>query len=598
MEESVRSLAETGVLIGDKGSYTLAQKIENIRMPSKVQTVLADRIDRLPLEQKHLLQTAAVIGVKVPLRVLSAVAELPDSELHQHLASLQSAEFLYESNLFPEQEYTFKHALTNEVVYSALLRERKTSLHARIVTALEAMAGDNLHDYIETLAHHAQRGEVWDKAAGYLREAGAKAVSCSGFSNAANYFEQALAALGHLPSSREKLEQAIDVHLDSRNALFLSGDLPRVAQHLHEAEALAEGLGDEYRLARVLNFLNSYYGLAGDPERAIQIGRKTLSLRTTGADRALGAVAHYYLGAAYNKTGQYSEAIEVLKRGMQTVDGALRHERFGTTVVLSVICRSHLVQCLAATGQFTEGIGRGEEGVRIAEEVNHPASLIHMICSLGVLFLSKGDLDKAIPVLERAFAICGSANIPVYVPYAASRLGAAYAHAGRISEALGYLEEGVKNASAAGRVAFLSLSTAWLSQGYLLAGRLQQAATLAERALDLSRKHMERGHEAWVLKLLGDIAASDEPLQADQAESYYRRAIDIGHGLGMRPLRAHCHFGLSKVHSGRGAIEQARSELSTAIDLYGLMEMSFWLHRAEAAVHSLEVRQADEKSGT
>ena len=201
------------------------------------------------------------------------------------------------------------------------------------------------------------------------------------------------------------------------------GDLAGVAEHLHAAESLAETLGERRRWVRTLNFLNSYYGIAGDPERAVQYGERALALIGADDEPSLSAVAHYYLGAAYNKMGHYSQAIDVLKRGMQTVEGPRRHERYGTTVVLSVICRSHLMQCLAAVGSFTEGVPHGEEGIKIAEELDHPVSLIYVNCSLGVLFLMQGETDKAIPLLERALRICQSADIPVYVPFVASRLG-------------------------------------------------------------------------------------------------------------------------------------------------------------------------------
>ena len=141
-EESVRSLVETGFLVGEKGAYRPGLKIDEIRIPNTVQNVLADRIDRLPLEEKRLLQTAAVIGVIVPLRLLRAVAELPEDDLSRYVSHLQTAEFIYETNLFPEVEYSFKHALTTEVAYGALLHERRTVLHAHIVKALEGMGGE------------------------------------------------------------------------------------------------------------------------------------------------------------------------------------------------------------------------------------------------------------------------------------------------------------------------------------------------------------------------------------------------------------------------------------------------------------------------
>src|SRR5262249_25299565 len=145
-EESVRSLVETGVLLGAKGAYRPGLKIDSIQIPSTVQNLLADRIDRLSKAQKQILQTAAVIGEVVPFRLLRSVAELPEDELYEYLAKLQSAEFIYETSLFPDVEYSFKHALTTEVAYGALLHERRTFLHARIVKALEEITENIPHD--------------------------------------------------------------------------------------------------------------------------------------------------------------------------------------------------------------------------------------------------------------------------------------------------------------------------------------------------------------------------------------------------------------------------------------------------------------------
>jgi predicted ATPase/class 3 adenylate cyclase len=587
VEEIVRSLAETGVLIGTRGAYRAGATVESIRIPSTVRTVLADRVDRLPSVEKQLLQTAAVIGVIVPFNLLRTVTGLPETQLSEYIADLQASEFLYESNLFPELEYTFKHALTNEVVYNALLHERRTALHANIVDALEEMARDNPAEHYEALAHHAFQSELWEKAVRYLQRAGAKAMSRSAFLEAAADCERALAALTHLPESQERLVQQIDLHLEARNVLFLLGDSARVSEHLHSAETLVQTLGDEQRTARVLNFLNGYYGLAGDPERAIEIGRRTLALTATGNDPALGAVAQYYTGVAYKQMGQYGPAIEILRRGIRSVDGDLRHERFGTAAVLSVTCRSHLVQCLAAIGQFSEGVCHAEEGIRIAEEANHAVGLIHILCSLGVLHLTKGDLDRAISTLERGLDICRSANIPVYVPLVSSRLGLAYANSGRISEAIPYLERGVEDFASAGRVAFLSLSIIWLSEGYLLSGRVEEAHAQAQRALDLSRKHREQGHAAWGLKLLGDIALRHDPLEAAEAETCYRQALAVSEELGVRPLQAHCYFGLGHVHAALGSLDQARRELSAAVDLYRSMDMTNWMPRVESALRNL-----------
>ena len=202
LEESVRTLVETKVLAGERGNYHLEKKVESAQVPVTVQAVLAARIDRLPPQEKQLLQSAAVIGKDVPFSLLQSITELSDEELRRDLTHLQAAEFLYETSLFPDLEYTFKHALTHEVAYGSLLHERQRALHARIVEAIEALYSDRLTEQVERLAHHAARGEAWGKALTYLRQAGAKADTRSANQEAASYFEQALTALGHLPESR------------------------------------------------------------------------------------------------------------------------------------------------------------------------------------------------------------------------------------------------------------------------------------------------------------------------------------------------------------------------------------------------------------
>jgi DNA-binding winged helix-turn-helix (wHTH) protein/class 3 adenylate cyclase len=186
-------------------------------IPDTVQAVLAARIDRLPPAEKRLLQTAAVIGHEVPLCLLRAIAELPEDVLQHGLARLQAGEFIYESRPVPEQEYTFKHTLMHEVVYSSLLLERRRVLHQRLVEVLEVLYADRLAEPIDRLAHHAWRSAMWDKAFVYFRQAGVKAMALSANREAMVYFEQALDALQRLPQSHDTIEQVIDLRLDMRN---------------------------------------------------------------------------------------------------------------------------------------------------------------------------------------------------------------------------------------------------------------------------------------------------------------------------------------------------------------------------------------------
>src|SRR5262249_40477960 len=242
LEESVRTLVETGVLVGERGAYRLAQPLASLHVPVTVQAVLAARIDRLPPEEKRLLQTAAVIGTEGSLPLLQTIAEVPEDAGPRGLAPREAGAFLYEPRLFPERDLTFRHALTHEVAYSGLLQERRRVLHARIVEALEGLAGERLSEHVERLAHHALRGEIWEKALTYCRQAGEKAMAQSAHRAAVAYFEQALTALPHLPETRETCAQAIDLRLALRPALYPLGDFWRILALLREAESLATSL--------------------------------------------------------------------------------------------------------------------------------------------------------------------------------------------------------------------------------------------------------------------------------------------------------------------------------------------------------------------
>jgi class 3 adenylate cyclase/tetratricopeptide (TPR) repeat protein len=590
LEESVRTLVETGVLVGERGAYHLGQALPTIQVPATVQAVLAARIDRLPPEDKHLLQTAAVIGTEVPLPLLYALAEAPEEGLPHSLTRLQAAEFLYETRLFPEHAFTFKHALTHDVAYGSLLLERRRVLHARIVEALEALAGERVAEQVERLAHHALRGEVWDKALAYGRQAGEKAMMRSAHREAVESFEQALRALPHLPETRDTREQAIDLRLALRSALWPTGDWGRLLAYLREAEALAEALDDPRRLGRVSRFLSVHFWNRGAYDQAIAAGQRALALATAGGEVVLQALANLGLGFTYHAQGDYHRAIDCLGRTVAALEGARRHERFGQVQLPAVFSRAWLAVCHAELGMFPEGSTLGEEGLRIAEAVAHPGSLMWASYGIGLLVLRQGDLRRALPLLERAMGICYDTDLPVYFPLIAAALGATYTLGGRDADAVPLLTQVLEQTMARDMVGWQALCSLPLGEALLLAGRLEEAYTLAERTLALTRVHQERGHEAYALCLLGDIAAQRVPPEFNQAREYYRQALALADELGMRPLQAHCHRGLGTLYATTGEREQACIALSTAIEMYRGMEMTFWLLQTETALAQMEGR--------
>jgi tetratricopeptide (TPR) repeat protein len=302
-------------------------------------------------------------------------------------------------------------------------------------------------------------------------------------------------------------------------------------------------------------------------------------------------LANYYLGQAYQAQGDYHRAIDCQRQTMTFLGDARSYERFGQVNLPAVTARANLAWCHAELGMFAEGRAIGDEGLRIAEKAAHAGSLMFASWGIGMLALRQGDLRRAIALLERAVGICQDADLSVWFPRMAAALGAAYTLAGRVADAVPLLTQALEQTMAGDRLRLQALCSLPLGEAQLLDGRLEEAHALADRALALARAYQERGHQAYALRLLSDIAARREPPEREQADAAYRQAIALAEELGMRPLMAHCHLGLATLYAKAGRREQARAALSTAIELYRAMTMTFWLPQAEAALAQVEGRR-------
>lgn len=594
LEESFRSLIETGTLVGERGAYRMLRPVADIRVPATVQAILAARIDRLPPEEKRLLQTMAVLGKDVPFPLLRAITvgsaddgeALSEERLRTGLAHLQAAEFIYEVNLFPLLEYTFKHALTYEVAYDSLLQERRKALHARIVSAFETLYPDRLAEHIERVAHHAVRGEIWDKAVRYSRQAGLRGVARSANREAVAFFEQALAALARLPENRETLEQAIDLRLDMRQALVPLGEFDRILDHLREAETLAKALNDQRRLARTLSWMSySYFFTLGDHDRAIETGQRALELGRALSDVSLQVVSTFYLAYPHQQRGDFREAVDGLKRVVATLQGDLITRRFGMAGYPAVLSRGLLAWCLGDLGAFSDGRMYAEEAIALAESHNQPWSQGVAQTYLGHFYLAQGDLRTAIALLERCRALVERWDLPRLSTFAASLLGTAYALHGRSADSLPLLDEAAANLRSgdAGTEARIAIP---LCEGYLMLGRTSEARRFAGISLEGSKARKERGYEAQALRLVAEIAARSDPADRELALARFNEAQTLAIELGMRPLQARCHLGLGQLHLSAGRTRDAHDELSAAAQMLRALEMTLWLPETEAALAS------------
>jgi tetratricopeptide (TPR) repeat protein len=549
-----------------------------------VQAILLARIERLSPEHKRLLQAAAVVGKDVPYPLLHAIDELPEKRLREGLTALQRGGFLYDASRFPDLAYTFKHALTHEVAYSALGQEQRRSLHSKVLHAIERLYAERLAEQLEQLGYHSFHAEAWDKAVAYLRQSGEKAYNRSASREAMVAYDQALAALAHLPKTRETLEQAVDLRLELRNVLHSIGEFGRLFGCLDDAERLAQALGDQRRVARVLGFVAFSSTLMGDHDRAIASGERALAIAEAIHDLGVQVVANNYVGLAYFYRGNYPRAIAFHRRNLACLPSDLIRERFGLPVFPTVLARAYVAWSSAELGQFTDGIASGEHGVQTATALDQPFSQIWAEFSLGYLYLRKGDLDKAAHILERALDRLDRHHIPFVFPFVASLLGATRVSSGQLSEGLELLEHALEVAVSMKNELFRVLLLGWLSEGYSLTGRTGDAFEHAQHALKLSRDYKERGWEAWTLRLLGEIASCRDLRQFQDAKDSYQQALAIAKELRMEPLVAHCQLGLGKLYRDTGQPEQASGHMATATKMYEGMHMESWMEKTKGAL--------------
>jgi class 3 adenylate cyclase/tetratricopeptide (TPR) repeat protein len=573
LEESIRTLVETGVLTGERGNYRLAKDVTTIQVAPTVHAVLAARIDRLVPEAKRLLQSAAVIGKDVPFPLLYAIADASREEVRQSLAQLQAAEFLYETVTFPDSSYTFKHALTHEVSYRSLLNDTRRLLHGRIVDAIEELYGERLSEQVEQLADHALKAELWEKALSYLRQAGAKALASSANRQAVSYFEQALDAIPHLREGREIHERAIDIRFDLRNSLLPLGEFERLHGYLQEAERLAKALSDQRRLGWSLIYRCHYLWMTGQARHARATGQDAHAIAEQLGDFELSIVTSFYLGLACFAAGDYKTADAFLTRAVESLQGEPISGRCGLAGYPAAMSHSYLGLTRAQFGDFAGALLHADQGVRLAERADHPYSLVVACWSLGSAYAIKGALTEALPVLERALALSREWRLTVLSPLVTGALGHVNSLLGRISEGLSLLRVALNAMETMGRGAYHSLIVAQTGEACAKAGRLDDARRHAERAVSLARSRGEAGYEGLALCVLAEIMMRADPPEADMCERNFRAASALAARLGMRPLTARCTLGLAGLYDRAGRTCQAEERLAEALSLYRAMQL-------------------------
>ncbi len=574
LEESVRTLVETQVLVGERGAYRLAKALPTIQVPATVQAVLAARIDRLPPEDKRLLQSASVIGEDVPFTLLQAVVELPEEELRRGLSRLQADEFLYETSLFPDLEYTFKHGLTYQVTYNSLLMERRRTLHARIVEAIERLYADRLAEQVDRLAQHAQRGEVWGKAARYLRQAGAKAASRSAYREAMEFLEHALTALEHLPESEETLREAIDIRIDLGPALTAIKGIsaPEVEASYSRAQELCNRLGDTSRLFPVLWGLWFVNFGRGQHRQARQLGERLLSVAEASQDAALLLEAHHSLWSTLVGMADFASAMAHLRQGMTLYDPR-QHQSLAFVYGghdPGVCCRNHSALVLLARGYPDQAIKMMQEALGLATELSHPYTTIITLYYAAWIHYQRGEEEAAREKAETLVALATAQGFSLWKEIGAMIVSRLMLEKGHDGELLAQLEHGLKAVRTFGSLWRRIFSLCLLAEAYGRVAQPERGLELLSRAM--AERSLEGLYEPELHRVKGELLLKQAGDAVEEIERCFRRAVEIARAHQERVLELRAGTSLSRLLARQGKREEARRLLG---EIYGWFTEGF-----------------------
>ena len=563
LEESVRTLVETGVLVGESGAYRLAQRLPTIQVPATVQAVLAARIDRLPPEEKQLLQAAAVIGTEVPLPLLQAIAELPEAALHRGLAHLQAAEFLYETRLFPERAYTFKHTLTQQVAYQSLLTSTRQRYHQQLARELEARFPETVETQPELLAHHTTEAGLAAQAVGYWQRAGERSTARSAYVEAVVHLTKGLEVLQTLPDTLARARHELDMQLVLGQALRVikGNSAPEVGHTWTRAHELCQQVGDTLQLAAVLGGLCTFYRTRGESQRACELGEQLLTLAQRLHDPERLAYAHWVLGDALFYLGEFVPARAHLEQALAFL--GTPQGRFLTSLsggVARVTAFGPTAWVMWLLGYPDQALTRSHEMLTYAQELRHAFGLARALNDMMTLHKLREEAAATQKWAEAALAIVTEQGFGQYLGTVTFTRGWALAAQGRHEEGMAQMRQGLAARRAIGARLTLAEYSARLGEAYGRIGQVEEGLRLLAEALAVVDK--DPWYEAEMHRIKGELLLLQAVPDAPQAEACFQQALAVTRRQQAKSWELRAALSLSRLWQQQGKRTAARELLA------------------------------------
>jgi tetratricopeptide (TPR) repeat protein len=551
-------------------------------------------MDRLEDNLKRTMQVASVIGRDFAFRILQIITNMRE-ELKSYLLNLQGLEFIYEKSLFPELEYIFKHALTQEVAYNSLLLKRRNEIHDSIGRAIEELYANRLEEFYEMLAYHYSKSNNQQKAYEYLKLSGEKAAGNYANWEAYGFYKDALAVLNRLPETEENKKSKIEILLLIGGMLLILG-YPEDSLHiLQEGQRLSEELEDKKSLGIFFTYIANLYNLKGDYLLAIEYGEKSFREAEKTKDIEVMVPIAMMLCSAYQFSGLYIKIIDMAPKVINLLEKTKRESDFFSTPLnpYSFFC-GYYGAALGYLGNFDEGTALCEKGLRNAIETGDIINLGFSEVAFSSLFMVKGDGKLTVEHAQNGIRYSEEANWPLLISMTLLGLGCGYYFLGNLESAQENIEKGLKIYKDSGVEAISSASYYYLSMVLYDLGNLQKAQINAEKALELSQRKNERHFEGRAKIALGRILGHAVPSQKDQGEEYILQGIKIHEELKLRPVFGHDYHCLGELYADTGQKVKALENLKKAETEFKIMGMDYWLARTYAVYTELYKNEGDQ----
>jgi len=503
-------------------------------------------------------------------------------ELKTYLLNLQGLEFIYEKNLFPELEYIFKHALTQEVAYNSLLQKRRKEIHEKIGSAIEQIYAERLEEFYEILSYHYSKGENSDKAYQYLMLSGNKAVKNFSNNEAFRFYNESIAVVAQMTETEENKRKQIEVRQLIAPILDCLGFPEGSFQILQRGSGIAEEIGDERSLAIFYSWLGNYYSSKGNPLLGIQYSEKSFQQTEKTEDVDLMAPVGFVLSISYLISGAFFKVFDVASKVIKVLEKTKKEsEFFGRTVNAYVHMHGTCGIALAQLGRFDEGEDFCEKGLRFAHSINHLPSLGWAELSYGSLYSTRGDGRSTIEHSERSLKHLEEGNVNHLLPMAFLSLGAGYGLLGEIETARNHLQKGLKMLKDLGLSFTKSSFYSLMSLVHFESGEYESAQSCAEKALNLAQENKEKHYEGRSWIFLGRILGKKEPAQMDKAEDYIQRGFKISDELKLMPYVSSCYYYLGELYADKGRNKMALENLKKAEGMFKEMGMDYYLAKTQ-----------------